>query len=85
MIALTALLTKYTIGIMSNLSNGNLQQNQQQPQQQQQQQQQQQNVEAGAGAAAAVVPMIIKLLCGFNIWPQISTNAMKIYTNPKRK
>lgn len=61
MIALTALLTKYTIGIMSNLSNGNLQQNQQQPQQQHQQQhQQQQNVEAGAGAAAGVVPMIME-------------------------
>ncbi|KAH8392454.1 hypothetical protein KR215_008912, partial [Drosophila sulfurigaster] len=52
MIALTALLTKYTIGIMSNLSNGNLQQQNQQQQQQQPQQQQQQNAEAGAGAAA---------------------------------
>ncbi|KAH8333930.1 hypothetical protein KR059_004589 [Drosophila kikkawai] len=42
MIALSALLTKYTIGIMSNLSNGNQQPlQQQQPQQQAQQQQQQ--------------------------------------------
>lgn len=43
---------------MSNLSNGNLQQNQQQPQQQQQQQQhqQQQNLDAGAALAVAGAP-----------------------------
>ncbi|KAH8413212.1 hypothetical protein KR009_008846 [Drosophila setifemur] len=60
MIALSALLTKYTIGIMSNLSNGNQQQQPQQQQQQQQQQEQQQQAqnpqqpqnEAGVGAGA---------------------------------
>ncbi|KAH8324556.1 hypothetical protein KR074_011067 [Drosophila pseudoananassae] len=57
MIALSALLTKYTIGIMSNLSNGNQQQQQQQPQQQQQGQNAQQHPQnEAAGAADFVAP-----------------------------
>ncbi|KAH8246497.1 hypothetical protein KR038_005803 [Drosophila bunnanda] len=59
MIALSALLTKYTIGIMSNLNNGNQQPLQQQAQQQQQQAQnpqQQQGNEAGGELFVAPPP-----------------------------
>lgn len=55
MIALSALLTKYTIGIMSNLSNGNSNNNNQQQQQQQQGQNPQQPAQNDGGAGAEFV------------------------------